>query len=157
MSPDFAVFFRNTALQSFGVSAYAFKPAPCLAKKSLQNQILFGFAILRCSLSAYRHTPSSLRLVLQKNPCKIISYSVSQYCVTVFRRICIRLQVCALSCEKILAKSYLIQFSNTALQSFGVSAYALSLRKIALQGRAGACSRRKVFEFVKFAPTAGGS
>ncbi len=28
--------------------------------------------------------------------------------------------------EKILAKSYLIQFSNTALQSFGVSAYSFN-------------------------------
>ncbi len=98
MYPDFAVFFRNTALQSFGVSAYAFKPAPCLAKKSLQNYLIIGAyacahspcsapkftrntlqsfsAILRCSLSAYLHTPSSLRLVLRKNPCKIILLSV---------------------------------------------------------------------------------
>ncbi|MGN0559855.1 MAG: hypothetical protein ACI4K8_02230, partial [Candidatus Fimenecus sp.] len=60
----FAVFFRNTALQSFGVSAYAFKPAPCLAKKSLQNcskcfAVFFrNTALQSFGVSAYTFKPA---------------------------------------------------------------------------------------------------
>lgn len=115
MYPDFAVFFRNTALQSFGVSAYAFKPAPCLAKKSLQNYLIIGAyacAHSPCSAPKFtRNTLQSFSVIFA-----LCSFAVSAYGSGDKTQ----------SDEKILAKLYLIQFGNTALQSLGISAYSFN-------------------------------